>query len=398
MSSGGSSSKPVVHNELKKNLVEANHKIIALQSELSSTKDKLSQSRINHEDALVQVRDEKGILMATIKSMEALKTDYQQVIDAKNSYSSELDSIKLCNQTLISKLQECQKSYKAAELELKSYRSRKEKCNSCEKKPFNNNSNNNNNRSVNNSNYIPENQNFQTKYFDLQKQHRDLLTKEQILEKKFVELTLKVNSSSSIAEASNTTPYFYHLEKQLADTKTRENRLLTDVSKLKQIKDRVIKEKRYLQDKYNATNMQLKKVQFDKETWLAEIKALQEKLKASDGSIALLQEIKSNWENENRSMQEKLKFSMENIKKLQELKQKYVSENLVLREKVTVSEQMMKAFQENELLVSKEIDVSNTLLASANFECDRLKISNDVLKSEIVVLKDQLAVATRPWF
>lgn len=395
MSSGGSSSKPVVHNELKKSLVEANHKIIALQSELSSTKDKLSQSRINHENALVQVRDEKGILMATIESMETLKTDYQQVMDAKNNYSTELDSIKLCNQTLTSKLQECQKSYKAAELELRSYRSRKEKFNSCETKPFNNNGIN---RSANNSNYVPENQNFQTKYFDLQKQHRDLLTKEQILEKRFVELTLKVDSSTSIAETSNTTPYFYHLEKQLADTKTRENRLLTDVSKLKQIKDRVIKEKRYLQDKYNATNIQLKKVQVGKETWLAEIKALQEKLKASDDSIALLQEIRSNWENENRSMQEKLKISMENIKKLQELKQKYVSENLVLHEKVAVSEQMMEAFQENELLVSKEIDVSSALLASANFECDRLKISNDVLKSEIVVLKDQLAVATRSWF
>lgn len=378
---GSGSSKAVVRSELKKNLMESNHKVIALQTELSNTKDKLNQARTDHEKALTQVRDNKDMVKTITESLESLKTDCQQATDARDNCLMELKSVKLCNQALINELKESQKSYTSVHKELQSLRSKKDRCSTCEKKPMNSNGS---------AQVLDSQADYRSKYLDLQKQHSDLLKKEQILEKKFVELTVSTNGPNAVLHGiADQVPY----RQQVNDSKARESRLLIDISRLKQSKDKMYKEKRAFQDKYNATNIQLKEMQVHKDSLLAEIKVLQDKLKVSDESGALLQQVKQDWQDENRSTKEKLKVSLDNIKRLQELNQKYTSEILALRQKMIILEQMVEAFQENELfiLVSKELDDSQSMLESA-------KITNNDLTSEIIALKEKLAIATRSWF
>ncbi|KAL9553474.1 hypothetical protein MBANPS3_003268 [Mucor bainieri] len=380
---GSGSSRAVSRDELKKNLMESMHKVLTLETELSNTKDKLSQACSDREVALAQVRNHKDMVRGIAESMQSLERNYQQVTDARDNCLVELESVKLCNQTLINELKESQKLYNTlVNKELHTLRLKKEKCSSCEKKPLNS-------IGPSNTTHVSDNHNYRLKYLDLQKQHSDLLEKEQILEKKFVELTVSANDLNVVTNDGLASQMSYH--HQVNDSTSRENRLLIDISRLKQSKDKMYKEKRHFQDRYNATNMQLKETQRHNEALLDKIKVLQYKLKASDESVSLLQQIKQDWEDENQPTKEKLRLSLGSVKKLQELNQKYATEIAALHEKMIVSEQMMQAFQENELLVSKELDEVKSLLESS-------KITNDDLTSEVAVLKEKLATATRSWF
>lgn len=374
---GSGSSKTVVHSELKKNLMESNHKVIVLQLELSDTKNKLNQSRANQEAALNQIRSNEDMMRAPEESIQSLKTDCQQATNARDDYLVDLKSVQLCNQTLINELKESQKSYKSVSKELLS---KKGKCSTCKKKPLN---------SINpaSTSQVSDNHDYRSKYLNLRKQHNDLLKKEQILEKKFVELIVNANSPNVAHGITN--PVSYH--HQVNGSVPRENKLLIDISRLKQSKDKMFKEKRTFQDKYNATNTQLKDMQVHKEPLLGEIKVMQDQLKASDESNALLQLGKQNWESENCSTKENLKVSLENTKKLQELNQRYERGTFVLHLQTLASEQIMQAFHENELLEPKELDNFKSVL-------ETVKITSENLTSEIVALKEKLAIATRCWF
>lgn len=379
------SSKAVVRSELKKSLTESNHKIIALQTELSNTKAKLDEARANHETALIQARTSKDTVKEITETMQSLKMDCQQVADARDDYMMKLKSVKLCNQTLIDELKESQKSYNSINKELNSLRSKKEKCSTCEKKPLNSIGVV---EAVTSTNSSSNSQDYRSKYLDLQKQNNDLLEKKKILEKKFVELTISANSSNVAQEITYHAPQHHQ---QGNGTHSRENKLLIDISRLKKSKDKMYKEKCNFQGKYNATNIQLKEMQANKEALLGEIKALKEKLKASDESVALLEQAKQDWQDDTSSTKERLKTSLENVILLKNLNQKYAAEIVVVHSKLAASEQMMQAFQENELVVSKELDELKSMLESAN-------ISNNDLSSEIVTLKEKLATATRSWF
>lgn len=367
----------MVRSELKKNLMESNHKVIALQSELSDTKNKLNQARANQETASAEARSNKDKVRTLEESMQTLKMDCQQATNVRDDCLVELKSVKLCNQTLIDELKESQKSYKSMSKELRS-----KKCSTCEKKPLNS-------ISPASTSQVPDSHDYRSKYLTLQKQHNDLLKKEQILEKKFVELTITANANGTNVAHSITSPVPYH--QQVNGSAPRENKLLIDISRLKQSKDKMYKEKRTWQDKYNATNIQLKEMQVRKEALLGEIKVLQDKLKVSDESNALLQLARQDWEGENCSTKENLKVSLENIKKLQELNQRYERGILELHQQMLASEQTMQAFQENELLVSRELDDSKRML-------EAVKKTNEDLTSEVVALKEKLAIASRSWF
>ncbi|CAO0793214.1 unnamed protein product [Mucor circinelloides] len=95
-------------------------------------------------------------------------------------------------------------------------------------------------------------QNFKTKYYDLNKEHRALKDKMDQLEKKFIDLTLTTSAPPSSILPHKTEALqlqIQQLEKQLQTSMTKENKLLKEVMRFKQLKQEAVKEKEELQAK-----------------------------------------------------------------------------------------------------------------------------------------------------
>ncbi|KAL9539446.1 hypothetical protein MBANPS3_010252 [Mucor bainieri] len=96
-------------------------------------------------------------------------------------------------------------------------------------------------------------QNFKTKYYDLNKEHRALKDKMGQLEKKFIDLTLATSEPPSSMVPSKTDEALQSriqlLEKQAQSSTAKESKLLKDVMRFKQLKQDAIKEKEELQAK-----------------------------------------------------------------------------------------------------------------------------------------------------
>lgn len=96
-------------------------------------------------------------------------------------------------------------------------------------------------------------QNFKSKYYDLNKDHRALKDKMSQLEKKFIDLTLKTPSPSSSSLVSKTEKSLQSniqlLEKQLHTSITKEQELVKEVTRFEQLEQDAVKEKKELQAK-----------------------------------------------------------------------------------------------------------------------------------------------------
>ncbi|CAO3616447.1 unnamed protein product [Mucor fragilis] len=93
-------------------------------------------------------------------------------------------------------------------------------------------------------------QQFKTKYYDLNKEHKALKDKMGQLEKKFIELTLISAPSSNLPVQTEALQAKVHqLEKQLQASAAKESKLLKEVMRFKQLKQDAVKEKEDLKAK-----------------------------------------------------------------------------------------------------------------------------------------------------
>lgn len=100
-------------------------------------------------------------------------------------------------------------------------------------------------------------QSYDSKYVDLNKEHRALKEKMSQLEKKFIDLTLStyVSTPPPLPKPEVDSIRIQQLEKQLAALKVKEVKLLKEVMKFKQLEQGAVKKKLQLQEQLNNSEM-----------------------------------------------------------------------------------------------------------------------------------------------
>lgn len=118
-------------------------------------------------------------------------------------------------------------------------------------------SNNEDNHSTSSKRWRPREQNYDSKYADLNKEHKALKEKMFQLEKKVIDLTLSTSVSlpPPLPKPELDSIRFQQLEKQLATSKAKEIKLLKEVMKFKQIKQEAMEENLQLQEKLNNSEI-----------------------------------------------------------------------------------------------------------------------------------------------
>lgn len=118
-------------------------------------------------------------------------------------------------------------------------------------------SNNEDNHSTSSKRCRPREQNYDSKYADLNKEHKALKEKMFQLEKKFIDLTLSTSVSlpPPLPKPELDLIRFQQLEEQLATSKAKEIKLLKEAMKFKQIKQEATEENLQLQEKLNNSEI-----------------------------------------------------------------------------------------------------------------------------------------------
>ncbi|KAI8638774.1 hypothetical protein BD408DRAFT_12984 [Parasitella parasitica] len=340
--------------KLKKELAKAHQISESLEKNLSDTKIALTSSRQEHEAVLTKFQKTKESLEKTSKSLSKQKAENDRLKRAKDDCFTKNDKLKLTNQVLASNLKKSQNLCQTLGEQLKSQDLSEDATKS---KPEDKHAN----------------QTSRKEHLELKKKYRDLLAREQLVEKKLIDFTLQMQESQTAEILANE----QDLYKQLSDALTRENKLLTTTNKIKLEKQTAINEKRALQEKHNKTHFDNQKLQAAERTWLADNRNLQDKLKIAYDNLTKMQP----YANENQNLKEKVKTLTES---LNAQRQSTTTEINRLKDNVKVFEISIRGLKASEL----------TWKCKAN----NLETTKNTLHLENAKLLRELKIAQRPWF
>ncbi|CEP17293.1 hypothetical protein [Parasitella parasitica] len=340
--------------KLKKELAEEHKKSESLQKELSNIKSTLTSSRQEHEALLSKFQKTKESLEKTSKSLAKQKADNDRMKRAKDDCFSRIDRLKQTNQTLTSNLKKSQNLCQTLGDQLKSQGLSEDAAPS-------------------NTENTHANQASRKEYLELKKKYRDLLTREQLVEKKMIDFTLQMQESQSAENIASE----QRLYKQLSDTLAKENRLLTNMNKIKLEKQAIWNEKRALQEKFNSINADIQKLQAAERIWLADNRNLQDKLKIAYDNLTKMQP----YALENQDLKEKVKTLAETFNTH---KQSTATEITRLKDSIKVYELSVRGLKTSEL--------------TWRTKATNMEITKKALHMENAKLLKELKLAQKPWF
>lgn len=299
--------------QLKKSLATTKIVIDDFQEQLAIAENNLIVARRDYND-LLQSTNEKKYDMENLKQeLAQVKTGYLEELHLKSEYIGKVIDLTSSNKTLTNELEDLKKKNTSLEKDLKFQQEK--------------------------NSQILKKHNYENDYFSLKRSFNDLVVKQDILQSKFIDLSI-----AGTPKEDEIKSHIQNLEKQLVDSKTKETKSLADIKKMSKKnqnvindKKRIIDEKQKLEKKFSMINEYATKLKEYKKNWVNENRNLHEQLKTARENLSKLQQFKENWIAENRSLHEKLKSSKENIRNLHDTQKKTMAEKKALQTKLDIA-------------------------------------------------------------
>ncbi|GAN05143.1 hypothetical protein MAM1_0083d04612 [Mucor ambiguus] len=270
--------------KMKNDLDEANQKLASLQSKLTRTEDTLDSSRQEHGNTL-------STLERTLSTINQLNQDNEQLKKSNNDYLSSIEKLKTSYQiianssTSSSSLNEApgEQQFSLQDL-LKVGKTVLDAA------------------SLDSINSLA-NQALQRDYLDLKAKYQDMANREQLTGVKVADLTAQLQRSQTAENSQDRE----RLQKQLFGALIEKSVLSNAVTNLNLEKQRLLDEKRVIQEKWNAMLPDHKKLQDAETAWITNNLYLQELLKASNEDLVKMKALNHDYATEILGLKEEVR-------------------------------------------------------------------------------------------
>lgn len=281
---------------LKAKLAEANLRIATLSLEVSDTKNALNSSHQEQKTLSSKLKEANATAERTTKVTERLKEDIERIKRAKDDCHKRADKLKYLNQTLTSNLKESENLCQSLREQLVIQDVSSDSQGALNSVP-----------SISGS--LPLTQASQKDYLDLKKSYQELVIRERLATKKLADLAIQGKDSEDIENLANTQRVY----KQLNEALTKLLKTTNNANQLKHEKKDILNEKKALQEKYNAANVDLKRLQLAEKIWTQNTSHLQDIIKRMSEDLFKLETLNQDCATDNNKLKERIKSLTESL-------------------------------------------------------------------------------------